>query len=737
MITLRGTVEGIIYRNDDNGYTVFVLSMEDTYETVTGTFPLLREGDFISVYGLYVENKTYGTQFKADSYEMLTPETASEVELYLSSGLIKGIGQKTARDIVDYFGDKALDIIENEPEKLLLVSGIGQVKAKTIHTSYMDIIGAKKTVVFLQKHHISPKTALKIYSYYGENTITLLKENPYRLISDIEGIGFISADSIASNMGLDKNSDFRISAGIKYVLQEAMNEGHTYLPKNLLIERASTLLGVDSYSVEYNIRDLGLSHALRGLKGENGESDSIYLTPCYDAEEVIALTLLYIQEKFRSQEDKHLEKEIEAYEKHKNITLAENQRLAVKTALNSGVSVITGGPGTGKTTILDCALHLLRKRGINTMLCAPTGRAAKRMSEATGEDAKTIHRLLEYGKNDDGNFFFKRNAENPLPEGVVIIDETSMLDIFLLKMLLNALNTNSKIIFVGDADQLPSVGAGNVLKDIIASNCFPCIKLTEIFRQDKESTIILNAHRINNSEMPLVNAKGGDFFLDRKFSEQDITSTVIDLVKRRLPSAYKYSPFTDIQVLTPIKKGTVGVFNLNKLLQESLNPPRKNKKEHISGENIFREGDKIMQIRNNYDRQWYTFDKYNNMLEGTGVFNGDVGIITEIDVSELKVKFDDNKYSVYSFQDLEELTLAYAISVHKSQGCEFPCVVMPLPLLNIRIMTKNLLYTAVTRATKMVVLCGADNSIQSTVNNLDTQKRFSGLKRRLIYHKNL
>ena len=737
MITLRGTVEGIIYRNDDNGYTVFVLSLEDNYETVVGTFPLLREGDFISVYGIYVENKTYGTQFKADSYEMLTPETANEVELYLSSGLIKGIGPKTARDIVDFFGDQALDIIENEPEKLLLVSGIGQVKAKTIHASYMDIIGAKKTVVFLQKHNISPRTALKIYSYYGENTVNLLKENPYRLISDIDGIGFISADSIASNMGLDKNSDFRISAGIKYVLQEAMNEGHTYLPKDLLIEKASQLLEVDDYSVEYNIRDLGLSHAIRGLKGENGESDSIYLTATYDAEEVIALTLLYLQEKFRSQEDKHLEKEIEAYEKHKNITLAENQRLAVKTALNNGVSVITGGPGTGKTTILDCALHLLRKRGITTMLCAPTGRAAKRMSETTGEDAKTIHRLLEYGKNEDGNFFFKRNAENPLPEGIVIIDESSMLDIFLLKMLLNALNPNSRIIFVGDADQLPSVGAGNVLKDIIASNCFPCIKLTEIFRQDKESAIILNAHRINNSEMPLVNAKDSDFFLDRKFSEQDITSTVIDLVKRRLPNAYNYSPFTDIQVLTPIKKGATGVYNLNKLLQESLNPPRKNKKEHILGENIFREGDKIMQIRNNYDRQWYTFDKYGNMLEGTGVFNGDVGIITEMDVSELKVKFDDNKYSVYSFQDLEELTLAYAISVHKSQGCEFPAIVMPLPLTNIRIMTKNLLYTAVTRASRLVVLCGTDGSIQTTINNLDTQKRFSGLKRRLIYHKNL
>lgn len=736
MITLKGNVEGIIYRNDDNGYTVFVLSTEDSYETVTGTFPLIREGDFVSVFGLYVENKLYGTQFKADSYEIVTPETIDEVELYLASGLIKGVGAKTARDIVDYFGTKSLEVIEKEPEKLMLVSGIGKAKATTIHESYMDVISAKKTVVFLQKYDISPKIALKIYSYYGENTIDLLKQNPYRLISDIEGIGFISADGIAANMGLDKTSDFRISAGIKYVLQEAMNEGHTYLPKNLLIEKSAMLLNVSAQLVEKNLTELCSTKAVRKLKGENGEADSIYLTPAFDAEELIALTLLYMHEKFTPEPDKHIENEISAYEKHKNITLAPNQRLAVISALNSGVSIITGGPGTGKTTILDCALHLFKKRGINTMLCAPTGRAAKRMSDTTATEAKTIHRLLEYGKSDDGSFYFKRNMDNPLPEGVVIIDETSMLDVFLLSTLLKALSQNTKIIFVGDADQLPSVGAGNVLKDIIDSGCFPCIKLTEIFRQGKESTIITNAHKINKSEMPLVNVKGGDFFLDRKFSEQDITSTVIDLVKRRLPTAYDYSPFTDIQVLTPIKKGITGVFNLNKMLQQALNPKAKNKKEYISGENIFREGDKIMQIRNNYDREWYTFDRYGNHLEGTGVFNGDVGIIHEIEVSEVTVKFDDDKYSVYAVQDLDELTLAYAISVHKSQGCEFPAVVMPLPLSNIRIMTKNLLYTAVTRASKLVVLCGTDNSISTTINNLDTQKRYSGLKKRLIHHKN-
>ena len=737
MITLKGTVDGIIYRNEDNGYTVFVLSTEDSYETVTGTFPLLREGDFVNVFGLFVEHESYGTQFKSSSYEMVAPETADEVEAYLSSGIIKGVGAKTARDIVDYFGKDALKIIEKEPQKLMLVSGIGEVKAKTIYESFCELQGARRTVMFLQKYDIPPKTALKIYAEYGDSTIELLQENPYRLISDIDGIGFVSADNIASSMGLDKNSEFRISAGIKYVLSEALGDGHTYLPQDVLIERASALLNVDRDLVETRMLLLAREYTLRMLKGEKNEPHGVFLTPVYNAEEICAYNLVYLKKHFKAEPDKSVEKEILRYEKDKSITLAENQRNAAKSAVNSAVSIITGGPGTGKTTTLDCILHLFRKRGLEIMLCAPTGRAAKRMSEATGEDAKTIHRLLEYSKNDDGHFHFKRNKENSLPDGVIIIDEASMLDIFLLEALILAMSDNSRIIFVGDSDQLASVGAGNVLKDIIASEKFPCVKLTEIFRQAKESTIVTNAHKINNGEMPVVNVKGGDFFLDRKQTEQDILTTVIDLVKRRLPSAYNYSPFSDIQVLTPIKKGLCGVFNLNKMLQEALNPSEKNKREHIFGENVFRTGDKVMQIRNNYDRQWTLFDKYGNTLSGTGVFNGDVGIITEIDITELTVRFDDNKISVYSFQDLDELTLAYAISVHKSQGCEFPVVVMPLPLMNIRIMTRNLLYTAVTRAKKLVVLCGTDGSVRSTVNNLDTQKRYSGLEKRIIFYEKL
>lgn len=729
MVTIKGTVEGIIYRNDDNGYTVFVLATDDSIETVTGTFPLIREGDFINVFGLFVEHENYGTQFKAESYEIVVPETVDEVEAYLSSGIIRGVGPKTARDIVDYFGSESLKIIEKEPEKLTLVSGIGKSKAQTIYESFSELQGARRTVMFLQKFDVTPKMALKIYTFYGDSTIELLQENPYRLVSDIEGIGFITADKIASSMGLDRTSKFRIGAGLKYLLMEAANEGHTFLPYDVLLPRAALLMAIDEKDIEKHLESMTLDGTI--MQKYVNKIHGIYHPLLFYAENFVSAALIKLQMSVVCEQQKNIEKEIASYEKEKKITLAENQRLAVISAINNGICIITGGPGTGKTTTLDCILHLFRKRGIDIMLCAPTGRAAKRMSNATGEEAKTVHRLLEYSKVDEGNFTFKRNNENPLPKGVCIVDEASMLDIFLMQALLNALEKGTRLILVGDSDQLPSVGAGNVLGDMISSDVFRCVKLDEVFRQAKESNIITNAHKINHGQMPVVNAKDGDFFLDRRRSEQDIMETVVDLCKRRLPNAYKYSPFSDIQVLTPVKKGLCGVFNLNKLLQKALNPPERNKKEHIMGEDIFRVGDKVMQIKNNYDRQWNVFDKYGNAIEGTGVFNGDVGIITEIDVRELTVKFEDERISVYGFQELDELTLAYAISVHKSQGCEFPVVVMPLPLNNFRIMTRNLLYTAVTRASKLVVLCGTENSIAQTINNIDTQKRYSGLNFRL------
>ncbi len=737
MVSVTGTVEGIIYRNDDNGYTVFVLSTSENFETVVGTFPLIREGDFITVFGLYTEHEVYGTQFKATSYEMATPKSLDDIEAYLSSGIIKGIGPKTARDIVDYFGEQALDIIEKTPEKLCLVQGIGQKKVETIRESYMEIADARRAVMFLQQYGVSAKMALKIFTRYGEQTVEKIQSNPYRLVSDIEGIGFLTADKMAGEMGVEKHSKYRINACIIHCLYEAGNEGHTYLPESVLIKKASMLLNIEEKLIKAQLLPMASEQTviMRDIEGVR----SVYHPNFFFAEAMVAGALVLLMDSLKGEKEQDINKEIDNYEKDKKLTLAQNQRQAVISAINNGISIITGGPGTGKTTTLDCILHLFRKRGVDISLAAPTGRAAKRMANATGEDAKTIHRLLEYSKLDEGGFVFKRNKENPLDAGVVIVDEASMIDIFLMQALMDGLKKGTRLILVGDSDQLASVGAGNVLGDMIDSKVFPTVRLNQIFRQSEESTIVTNAHKINNGINPAVNVKGGDFFLDRRFNENDICSTVVDLVKNRLPNKYGVSPFSDIQVLTPVKKGTTGVFNLNKVLQSALNPPQKSKKEHISGENIFRQGDKVMQIRNNYDRLWHLKEKYGNFIEGTGVFNGDSGIIKEIDTSsrELTVNFDDGRTSVYNFADLEELTLSYAISVHKSQGCEFPIVVMPLPVSNIRIMTRNLLYTAVTRAKKLVVLCGNDQAINFAVNNIDTQKRYSALNIRLKSAKNL
>ncbi len=730
MDILTGSVEGIIYRNEENGYTVFVLSMENDIETVTGTFPLLREGDFITVRGEIVDHQVYGRQLKATSYEVATPKTCEEIEAYLASGIIRGIGPKVARDIVDYFGVKALEIIEHNPEKLCEVSGIGKKKMELISASFNELLGAQRTVMFLQKYGMTPAMALKIYSCYGDATITALQENPYRMINDIDGIGFLTADKVAFGMGIDKNSHFRICACVRHTLTEAANEGHTFLPEDILISRAAILLGIGEDAVRGSLLSLAAEQNIYIRVADNQRV--IYHPMLFYAETLVAGNLLLMQASVDAAAEKYIEKEIASYEKEHKITLAENQRQAVIQAINNGICIITGGPGTGKTTTLACIIQLFRKRGIGIALGAPTGRAAKRMSLATGESAKTVHRLLEYTKTEAG-FAFKRNKEKPVDCGVCIIDEASMLDIFLMQALLDGLKKGTRLILVGDSDQLPSVGAGNVLADMIESGTFPTVRLNQIFRQESQSTIVTNAHRINNGEMPVVNVKGGDFFLERRYSEQEIAKTVVDLCKNRLPNAYKVSPFYDIQVLTPIKKGVCGVYNLNKLLQEALNPPSKEKTERISGENVFRLGDKVMQIRNNYEIEWVQRDKKGLLVSGTGVFNGDSGIITEIDNNsrELTVTFDDDKICVYTFDKLDEISLAYAISVHKSQGCEFSYVVMPLPNGNIRVMTRNLFYTAVTRASKKVVLCGSENSISSMLGNTETQKRYTALCERI------
>ena len=736
MTALTGTVEGIIYRSEESGYTVFVLCTDDAFETVTGTFPLLREGDFITVFGDYTDHETYGRQFKAERYEIVTPQTADEIENYLASGIIRGIGPKIARDIVDEFGDQALKIMESEPEKLCRVHGIGKAKAKIIAESFSELMGAQRTVMFLQRFGVNASMALKIYAFYGDGTISVLQANPYKMVADIEGIGFLTADKVASAMGVAADSRFRISAAVRYCLTEAGNEGHTFLPEELLCARAAELLGTGQDAVRGLLMEMAAEQSIimRDVSGIR----AVYHPMFFYAEALVAGNLLQLQDSVACEPEKALEKEIDAYEKEKKITLAEKQRQAAMQAVNNGICVITGGPGTGKTTTLDCILHLFRKRGLNIALAAPTGRAAKRMAAATGEDAKTIHRLLEYAKSENG-YLFKRNQNNPVDCAVCIVDEASMIDIFLMQALLEGLKKGTRLILVGDVDQLPSVGAGNVLGDVIASGAFPVVALTEVFRQASESTIVTNAHRINRGEMPIVNVKGGDFFMDRRYTEQEVCRTVVDLCLRRLPEKYGISPFKDIQVLTPIKKGLCGVINLNKLLQQALNPPAFNKHEHQWGEDVFREGDKVMQIRNNYDREWEAQDRLGLITKGTGMFNGDCGTISYIDASarEMTVRFEDGRVSVYGFNELEELNLAYALSVHKSQGCEFPYVVMLLPMGTIRIMTRNLFYTAVTRASKMVVLCGNETTVQNMIRNTETQKRYSALDLRLKTGKNL
>ncbi len=731
MVTLTGTVEGIIFQNEENGYTVFVLCVDNNqFETVTGTFPMLREGDFVTVWGNYVEHDSYGQQLKAESYEIVTPQTPEEIENYLASGIVSGIGPKIARDIVDMFGAQTLKIMENSPERLCEVSGIGRKKAAQIKESYGELMGAQRTVMFLQKYGVTPNLALKIYSFYGDGTIPQLKSNPYKLVSDIEGVGFLTADKIASEMGIDSNSKYRISACIRYLLTEAGNEGHTFLPQEVLSYRASVILNCSQDKIVQLLPELGMDQSvvLRNVAGVK----AVYHPSFFYAEALVAGSLMQLQDSVDFSSEKGINKEIDSYEKNNGIELAENQRQAVISAMNNGICVITGGPGTGKTTTLDCILNLFRKRGMNIALTAPTGRAAKRMSSATGEEAKTIHRLLEYSKTESG-FIFKRNKDHPVDCSVCIVDEASMIDIFLMQALLDGLKRGTRLILVGDVDQLPSVGAGNVLGDIISSGVFPVVALNHIFRQASQSMIVVNAHKINNGEMPLVNTKGSDFFLERKHNETEICANVVDLCLRRLPKAYGIDPIKDIQVLTPIKKGACGVFNLNTVLQKALNPAKFGVKEHNFGEKIFREGDKVIQIRNNYERQWNMMDSKGLLVQGTGMFNGDSGIITEIDEHSRKVTvlFEDGRICDYEYTDVDELELAYALSVHKSQGCEFKYVIMPLPMGNIRIMTRNLLYTAVTRASKMVIISGSETSLFQMINNTDTQKRYSALNLRL------
>lgn len=710
---LRGNVEDIIFRNEENGYTVMNFNADDNLIVAVGIFPFVNEGETLELRGEFRNNPKFGEQFVVEYADFIKPNDVESIKRFLSSGLFYGVGEVTAQAIVQQFGLRTLEIIEQSPEKLTLVNGIGQKKAVEISKCYTETSKVKDTILFLQKYGITTAMALKIYKEYQENTINIVKDNPYALVEDVEGIGFITADKLAEKLGIEKDSDFRLKAALLHTLKEgSQKNGHTFLPQELLLKETMKLTSVYE---EQRLLDI-LENEDASIKKAITEEDTAYsLSYIFHTENSIAAKLVNLRN-LSGELKVDIEKELSDYEKSNDIILDDNQKQAIKKALTEGVIIITGGPGTGKTTIIKCVTTILAQRNIKVALAAPTGRAAKRMSEATGEDAKTLHRLLGInGKN------FLSNEMSPLDYDVIIVDEISMADIFIFNALLKAIKTGARLILVGDKDQLPSVACGNILADMIASGVFCTVYLNEIYRQAKESMIVINAHRINNSEMPITkNSK--DFFIDNKSSPYDIKNSIITMVSRRIPQYMSIQPM-DIQVLSPMKKGVVGVESMNKELQKALNPSGK---ELVFKDIIFRKGDKVMQTVNNYSIEWIKYQPYRE--SGTGVFNGDIGYINEIRDKNLVVDFEDGKQVVYQYGDLEELMPAYCISVHKSQGSEFPVVIMAITSGSYAILTKNLLYTAVTRAKDMVVLIGDEENIAKMVKNNYMTKRFSLLK---------
>ena len=732
---LTGTVKAIIYRSEDTGFTVLELTNEAGEDmTAIGEMPLAGVGERVELTGQWTEHKTYGRQFRAETCKTLAPATLTALKNYLASGLIKGVGESTAQAIVQTFGMETLDVLEKEPARLAEVPGIGQIRAQTIGASYGAQLGLRDIMLGLQKYGVTIGQAMKLYKIYGELCLAKIEENPYRLIDDVEGIGFKTADAIARNGGVEPDAPYRLRAGLKYTLQWARQEGHTYLPREKLVEVAAGLLQAEIAPVERTLTELLLEGQLiqEQLPGEDG----IFLPGMFRTEQDCALRLLRLQGQSALDNPFFRPKaQIARLEQQLDITLAPAQRQAVELALKAGALVITGGPGTGKTTILRFVITLLEEMGTEYALCAPTGRAAKRMGETTGRDASTIHRLLEYSYGEGG---FGRNAENTLLADVVIVDEMSMVDVPLMAALLRALAPGTRLIMVGDSDQLPSVGPGNVLRDMVDSGQIPVVRLTEIFRQSGRSAIVTNAHRINEGQMPILEGLE-DFGFEPMEEQEAVIRRLIALNSGKAAKLGAQEPLQDIQVLAPMKKGPLGVYNLNKRLQEALNPPAHKKKERKYGDVVFREGDKVMQIKNDYRLAWTRSLPHQPPEMGEGVYNGDLGTIMSIDLYEqtLEVLFDDGRSAVYAFSMLEELELAYCISIHKSQGSEFPIVLLPLlggpPML----LNRNLLYTAVTRARHMVYILGRQSCIQQMVRNNQVKRRYSGLARFLCRQKEL
>lgn len=738
METIKGYVDHIIYQNKDNGYAVLSMNVDDEEEICVGIFRGVDNGENLEITGEYVEHPSYGFQFKASSFKVVEPDDLLSMERYLGSGAIKGVGEALAKRIVKKFGKDTFRVIEEEPERLVEVKGISERIAQQITDQMIEKREIREAFLFLQKYGITNTLAVKIYEKYGMGMYGILKENPYRLAEDIQGVGFRLADEIAEKIGIHTDSDYRIRSGILYTLLQASLEGHMFLPMRVLVRRSVDLLRVPEEAIHAQIQNLHMDHKV--VVKKTTDEPEVYAFSYYYAELNCARMLrelnVLMESELLDSEEKRIETILQRILKEQGLELDELQKNAVLECVKHGIMILSGGPGTGKTTTINTIIRYFDEEGMDILLAAPTGRAAKRMTEATGYEARTIHRMLEIngGMEDGSRARFERNGENPLEADVVIIDEMSMVDIYLFQSLLEAVSVGTRLILVGDVDQLPSVGPGQVLQDLIESKSFPTVMLKKIYRQAGESDIVMNAHRINMGQKIALNNKSKDFFFLPRNDVQVIYKHMIQLITEKLPRYVEAQPY-DIQVLTPMRKGSLGVETLNEILQRYLNPADPSKQEHMTGERIFREGDKVMQIKNNYQLEWEIVSQYGIRIDsGSGVFNGDIGTIRRIreESSTVQVEYDEHRLVEYTFSQLDEIELAYAITIHKSQGSEYPAVLLPLLSGPKMLMNRNLLYTAVTRARKCVTILGSQEVVDGMIENENQYHRYTGLGRRIL-----
>ena len=740
METIKGFIEHIIYRNADNGYTVLNLVNDEDEITCVGFFKTMDQGEIIEAEGNYTSHPVYGEQFKIERYQIVPPEDAVSIERYLGSGAIKGVGAALAARIVKRFGTDTYRIIEEEPERLAEVKGISERGAREIAAAVYEKRDAREAMTFLQQYGISNTMAIRIYECYGPRLYGILKENPYRMAEDIQGIGFKIADEIAAKIGIHADSDYRIRSGLLYTLMLAGAEGHCYLPQSILLNKAGELLGLESVVIEPQLGNLAMDKKLVLKRASDTEECKVYAASYYYAELNCAKMLhdlnISVEGEFLPSEEKKIDAKVEQLERELDIELDDLQKKSVRESAKNGIFILSGGPGTGKTTTINAIIRYFLSEGMDIYLAAPTGRAAKRMTEATGYEARTVHRLLELSgvvSDETKVARFERNEENPLEADVIIVDEMSMVDIFLFQSLLRAITVGTRLIMVGDVNQLPSVGAGQVLQDIMQSERFPMVILEKIFRQAKESDIVRNAHRIHAGEELTLDNKSTDFFFLERNDINVIYKHMIQLITEKLPSYVGAQPY-DIQVLTPMRKGNLGVETLNGILQRYLNPPSDSKKEYESGDVLLREHDKVMQVKNNYQLEWEVVSKYGIPIDkGTGIFNGDIGIIVQINeyAGEVVVEYDEHRRVTYAYAQLDEIELAYAVTIHKSQGSEYPAVIMPLLSGPKMLFNRNLLYTGVTRAKNCVTILGSRKTVQDMVDNNYQNRRYTGLTDRI------